>query len=281
MEAGTRAAEIGVRAILWSCCLAAFAIGANGTAIMAALPTMRGALGLGPSGVEWAVNAYLLVSAAAIVLGGEAADRFGARTVSIAGLVLFGAASGIIALSDNAAMLLAGRTLQGLAAALVVPSTLAAIGTITAPARRPAAIGAWTGLLLLGFSIGPLFGGAVTHAIGWRWIFGINVVLMLAAIAGFAAGARLRTPLEGSRRAPTGPGSACSRSSWSRSSSACTPCPRRGRRRLHLSVSRWPPLPRWRSWSGDARPRSSHSASSCGDASPSASRWARWRCSAS
>ena len=188
MEAGTRAAEIGVRAILWSCCLAAFAIGANGTAIMAALPTMRGALGLGPSGVEWAVNAYLLVSAAAIVLGGEAADRFGARTVSIAGLVLFGAASGIIALSDNAAMLLAGRTLQGLAAALVVPSTLAAIGTITTPARRPAAIGAWTGLLLLGFSIGPLFGGAVTHAIGWRWIFGINVVLMLAAIAGFAAG---------------------------------------------------------------------------------------------
>jgi MFS family permease len=187
MEAGTRAAEIGVRAILWSCCLAAFAIGANGTAIMAALPTMRGALGLGPSGVEWAVNAYLLVSAAAIVLGGEAADRFGARTVSIAGLVLFGAASGIIALSDNAAMLLAGRTLQGLAAALVVPSTLAAIGTIAAPARRPAAIGAWTGLLLLGFSIGPLFGGAVTHAIGWRWIFWINVLLMLAATAGLAA----------------------------------------------------------------------------------------------
>ncbi len=187
MEAPTTEAGRGVGTVIRSCCLAALAIGANGTAIMAALPTMRVALGLGPSGVEWAVNAYLVVSAAAIVLGGEAADRFGARAVSVAGLALFGAASGVIALAGSEAVLLSGRALQGLAAALAVPSTLAAIGTVAASERRAGAIGAWTGFLMLGFSIGPLFGGAVTHAIGWRGIFWINIALMLVAILGLAA----------------------------------------------------------------------------------------------
>jgi Major Facilitator Superfamily len=79
--------------ILWSSCLAMFAVGANSTAIMAALPSMRTALSLSPAGVEWAVNSYLVVAAAFIVLGGQAADRFGARPASIAGLALFGFAS--------------------------------------------------------------------------------------------------------------------------------------------------------------------------------------------
>ncbi len=173
--------------MLWSSCLAMLAVGVNSTAIMAALPDMRTELFLSSAGVEWAVNAYLVVSAAFIVLGGQAADRFGARLVSIAGLALFGVASCIIASADTQAALLAGRALQGLAAAFAVPSTLAAVDTSATPEHRAAAIGAWTGFLMLGFSIGPLVGGALTHVTGWRVIFWLNVPLMLTAIAGLAS----------------------------------------------------------------------------------------------
>ncbi len=162
------------------------AVGANSTAIMAALPNMGAELSLSSAGVEWAVNAYLVVSAAFIVVGGRAADRFGARLASMVGLVFFGIGSCIIAVADAQTALLAGRALQGLAAAVAVPSTLAAVDTSAAPERRAAAIGAWTGFLMLGFSIGPLVGGTLTHFTGWRVIFWSNVPLMLTAIAGLA-----------------------------------------------------------------------------------------------
>jgi len=173
--------------ILWSSCLAMFAVGANSTAIMAALPSIRTALSLSPAGVEWAVNSYLVAAAAFIVLGGQAADRFGARQASMAGLALFGFASCLIATAGGGAVLLIGRALQGLAAAFAVPSTLAAVNTVAPPERRAVAIGAWTGFLMLGFSSGPLIGGALTHVIGWRVIFWLDVPLMLTAIAGLAS----------------------------------------------------------------------------------------------
>jgi MFS family permease len=148
---------------------------------------MRTELILSSNGVQWAVNAYLVVSAAFIVLGGQAADRFGPRRASIVGLVLFGIASCIIATAGTQTALLAGRALQGFAAAFAVPSTLAAVDTGAATERRAAVIGAWAGFLMLGFSIGPLLGGALTHFTGWRAIFWLNVLLMLAAIAGLAS----------------------------------------------------------------------------------------------
>lgn len=172
--------------VLWSSCLAMLAVGANSTAIMAALPNMRTELSLSPAGVEWTVNAYLVVSAAFIVLGGQAADRFGARQASMLGLALFGVASCIIATAGGQAELLVGRGLQGLAAAFAVPCTLVAVDTGAAPERRTIAIAAWTGFLMFGFSIGPLFGGALTHLASWRVIFWFNVPLMLTAIAGLA-----------------------------------------------------------------------------------------------
>src|SRR5262249_38907072 len=190
-DAATLNQRTGFAAVLWSSCLAMLAVGANGTAIMAALPSMRTELGLSSAGVEWAVNAYLIVSAAFIVLGGQAADRFGARAASMVGLALFAVASCIIANAATQAELLAGRALQGLAAAVAVPSTLAAVNTSAVSERRAAAIGAWTGFLMLGFSIGPLLGGALKHFTGWRVVFWFNVALMLTAIAGLAS-TRLR-----------------------------------------------------------------------------------------
>src|SRR5262245_50008506 len=125
-DAATLGEEKGFAAVLFSSCLATLAVGVNSTAIMAALPSMRSELLLSSAGVEWAVNAYLIVSAAFIVLGGQAADRFGARRVAMVGLALFGVASCIIAIAGTQAELLAGRALQGFAAAFAVPGTLAA-----------------------------------------------------------------------------------------------------------------------------------------------------------
>ena len=193
--------RLGVPAVLWSSCLAMLAVGANSTAIMAALPTMRSELSLSPAGLQWAVNAYLVASAACIVLGGQAADRFGGRLASLAGLALFALASCIIATAATQHALLAGRSLQGLAAAFAVPSTLAAVDTSAAPERRGAAIGAWTGFLMLGFSIGPLLGGALTHVTSWRVIFWLNVLLMSAAFAGLASARAVTARAKGAQGA--------------------------------------------------------------------------------
>lgn len=177
----------GFGAVLWSSCLAMLVVGANSTGIMAALPSMQSDLSLSQAGVEWAVNAYLVVSAAFIVLGGQAADRFGPRLASMVGLALFAVASCIIAVAGGQTELLAGRSVQGLAASLAVPATLVAVHASAAPERKGAATAAWTGFLMLGFSVGPLFGGAVTHFLGWRAIFWLNIPLMLIAIASLAS----------------------------------------------------------------------------------------------
>ncbi|MFL6796835.1 MAG: MFS transporter [Xanthobacteraceae bacterium] len=186
--------------LVCSSCLAMLAVGANSTAIMAALPDMSAELSLSANGVQWAVNAYLVVSAVFIVLAGQAADWFGARRVSMSGLALFAGSSCIIAVADTQVALLAGRALQGLAAAFAVPGTLAAVDRGVAPERRSAAVGAWTGFLMLGFSIGPLLGGALTHFTGWRAIFWVNVALMLAAMAGLAAARMAPVAVQDQRR---------------------------------------------------------------------------------
>src|SRR5262245_34028288 len=164
-------------------CLAMVAVGDNSTAIMAALPAMARELRLDHAAVEWVVNAYLLASACFIVLGGESADRFGARRSSIAGLGVFGLASLVIALAPNGLAVLTGRVLQGLGSAFAVAGTLAAVNA-AAPAQRAGAISAWTGFLMLGFSLGPLVGGFLTHYFGWRMNFWLNLLLMALSAAG-------------------------------------------------------------------------------------------------
>src|SRR5260370_18797291 len=188
------------RLVLIACCLAMLSVGENSTAIMAALPAMTSSLRLGPATVEWAVNAYLLASAVFIILGGEAADGFGPRRSSAAGIALFALASLIIALAPDGGVIVAARALQGLGAAFAVAGTLAAVAAAAPEAGRAGAIGAWMGFLMLGFSIGPLVGGVVTHYAGWRINFWLNVLAMLPA--GLALGlrpgteARQRTPVD-------------------------------------------------------------------------------------
>ncbi len=169
------------RLVLIACCLAMLSVGENSTAIMAALPAMTSSLLLGPATVEWVVNAYLLASAVFIILGGEAADQFGARRSSAAGCALFALASLIIAIAADGAVVVGARALQGLGAAFAVAGTLAAVTEAVPDSERAKAISAWTGFLMLGFSIGPLVGGVVTHYAGWRINFWLNVLVILPA----------------------------------------------------------------------------------------------------
>ncbi len=111
------------------------------------------------------------------------------------GLALFAVASIVVATAPAPALLLAGRALQGLAAALAVPGTLAAINEASPPERRASAIGAWAGFLMLGFSLGPLIGGALTHYLDWRVIFWLSGAAMLAAAGGFIVPHAARGPL--------------------------------------------------------------------------------------
>jgi MFS family permease len=164
--------------VLAACCLTMLAVGENSTAIMAALPAMTAELKLEAATVEWIVNAYLLASAVFIVLGGEAADRFGAARSSAAGIALFALASLVIALAPDGRTVVAARALQGIGAAFAVPGTLAAVTHEHSESDHPRVIGAWTGFLMLGFSIGPLIGGALTHYAGWRAMFWLNLLLM-------------------------------------------------------------------------------------------------------
>jgi MFS family permease len=169
------------RLVLIASCLTMLSVGENSTAIMAALPAMTSELHMGAATVEWVVNAYLLASAVFIILGGEAADQFGARRSSAAGIALFALASLVIAIAADGAVVVGARALQGFGAALAVPGTLAAVSEDAPESDRAGAIGAWTGFLMLGFSIGPLVGGAITHYAGWRMNFWLNVVVMLPA----------------------------------------------------------------------------------------------------
>ena len=173
--------------VLAACYLAVLSVGENSTAIMAALPAMTSGLGLGSATVEWIVNAYLLASAVFIVLGGDAADRFGARRSSAAGIALFAVASLIIALAADGIMVVGARALQGVGAAFAVAGTLAAVSEAASNSDRGRMIGGWTGFLLLGFSLGPLVGGAVTHLVGWRVNFWLNLALMIPAALGAVA----------------------------------------------------------------------------------------------
>jgi len=157
------------------------AVGNNSTAIMAALPAMQSELALSHATVQWAVNSYLLASACFIVLGGKAADRFGAAQSSAAGSALFGIASLGLALAPDGAVVLAARALQGLAAALAVAGTLAAVSAGASERERARSIGAWSGFVMLGFSVGPLVGGALSHYAGWRTVFWLNVPAMAMA----------------------------------------------------------------------------------------------------
>jgi EmrB/QacA subfamily drug resistance transporter len=146
------------------------------TIVNVALPAIRASLHGSLADQQWVVEAYLLTLASLLLLGGSLGDVLGRKRVFTAGLIGFGACSLVCALAPTAPVLIGARALQGMAGALLVPSTLALIVDHFGPDERGAAIGTWTAGTGVATVIGPLGGGALVQAASWRWIFLINLI---------------------------------------------------------------------------------------------------------
>ncbi len=162
--------------------LAAFIAFLDGSVVNVALASIRTDLGGGLSGQQWVVDAYLLTLGSLILLAGAISDRFGRARALRIGLVLFGLSSLACALAPTIGWLIAARFVQGAGGALLVPSSLALINSAYQGQRRAQAIGSWTGWTSVAFIVGPLAGGALVDAVGWRWVFAVNLVPVAVTI---------------------------------------------------------------------------------------------------
>ena len=152
------------------------------TVVNVALPDIGAALHLQRSELPWVMTIYTLFFGGLMLLGGRVADLFGARRLTLIGLASFTASSLLCALSQNAVMLLAGRSLQGLSAALMSPAALATVMTLFHGTGRGKALGAWSALAGAGSALGVILGGLLTSEAGWRWVFAINVPIGIALL---------------------------------------------------------------------------------------------------
>src|SRR5271167_1449077 len=152
----------------------------DGSVVNVALPTIQRALGGGLAAEQWIVNGYLLTLGSLILIGGSLGDLFGERRVFALGVSGFGVASLACALSPSIGVLVAARALQGVAGALLVPSSLAVIMNTFSESERGGAIGSWTAWGAIAGVLGPLVAGELLAIGSWRLIFLINIPLAAA-----------------------------------------------------------------------------------------------------
>jgi EmrB/QacA subfamily drug resistance transporter len=149
-----------------------------------AIPTIQRSLHLSIAGLEWVVSSYVLVFAGLLLVGGRLADVYGRRRLFFAGTVVFTLASLAAGLAGSGGVLIGSRVVQGLGAALLVPTTLAIIMATFRDAReRTAAIGIWTAIGAMALAFGPLIGGFISQHLHWGWIFFINVPVGIISLA--------------------------------------------------------------------------------------------------
>jgi EmrB/QacA subfamily drug resistance transporter len=165
-------------------CLAQFVAVLDGTVVLVALPEIGRDLDLSGGALQWVVTAYVLVFAGCLLVAGRLADALGRRRVFCAGLGLFTVASLACGLAPAAGALLAARGAQGLGAALAAPAALAMIVDAFPEGReRERGVAAWTGVAAVGGAAGLVLGGVIADALGWRWIFLVNVPVGAVALA--------------------------------------------------------------------------------------------------
>jgi len=148
----------------------------DGTIVNVALPAIRRGLHGALAEQQWVVEAYLLTLSSLLLIGGSLGDLFGRRRVFAIGLIGFGVFSLVCAIAPSSGVLIAARAAQGVAGALLVPSTLALIVDNFGEGERGAAIGSWTAWTGIVTVVGPLTGGVLVQLASWRWIFAVNLV---------------------------------------------------------------------------------------------------------
>src|ERR1700694_5991781 len=179
MDTGSAPASTGRssdRVLIAVAVLASFVAFLDGTVVNLALPAISREFGGGLALQQWVVDSFVLSLGALILVAGATSDAFGRLSVLRAGLVIFAASSLLCALAPAGWVLIAARCLQGIGAALLVPSSLAMINARFSGAAQARAIGTWTAWTGTAFVVGPVLGGVLVDALSWRWIFGVNII---------------------------------------------------------------------------------------------------------
>ena len=164
------------RLVLIVSILASFVAFLDGSVINVALPAIASDLGGDLSVQQWIVDAYLISLGSLILIAGSLSDIFGRQRILAAGLIGFGIASVLCAVAPTSFILIIARLLQGVAGALLVPSSLAIIMSAFSGTPQSKAIGTWTAWTGIAFVVGPLLGGLLVDAGSWRLIFAINII---------------------------------------------------------------------------------------------------------
>ena len=163
-------------------CFALFMLMLDNTVVNVALPSIQEDLHASISSLEWTVNAYTLTFAVLLVTGGRLGDIFGRRRMFLFGVVVFALSSAAIGLAPSQEWLVAGRAIQGIGGAFMMPGTLSIISNTFPPQERGRAIGTWAGVSALALALGPAVGGALTEYVSWRSIFFLNLPVAVGAV---------------------------------------------------------------------------------------------------
>jgi EmrB/QacA subfamily drug resistance transporter len=155
----------------------------DGTVVNIALPVMQRELGATVDQMQWVVEAYALLLASLVLVGGALGDRIGRRRTFSTGVALFTVASGLCAIAPGIRWLIAARALQGVGAALLVPGSLSLLGAAYRGEARGAAIGTWSAVTSVASAAGPVVGGWIVAHASWRWLFLVNVPLGALVVA--------------------------------------------------------------------------------------------------
>ncbi|WP_432190991.1 MFS transporter [Streptomyces sp. bgisy027] len=171
------------RLVLFVLCAAQFMVALDFSVLNVALPVLGADLGMSQSALQWAVTAFALPSGGFLLLFGRIGDLYGRRRLFLTGLALFAAASVLATFAWDPASFLAGRALQGLGAAVIVPTGMSLLTTTFAEGpARDRALGISGTLMSLGFTIGMVAGGILTDALGWRSTMGLLAVFALVVL---------------------------------------------------------------------------------------------------
>jgi EmrB/QacA subfamily drug resistance transporter len=154
----------------------------DGTVVNVALPALQAQLHATMTEVQWVIEAYALFLGALILVGGSLGDQFGRKRVFLAGVAFFTIASIGCGIAASPEMLIAGRALQGIGAAFLVPGSLAIISATFEDADRGRAIGTWSGFSAITTAIGPVSGGWLVEHVSWRAVFFLNVPLAVIVV---------------------------------------------------------------------------------------------------